>query len=106
MGGVCVAAHPTRAGMGYDESLLSLDFDAIEIHSLNMKEHEQRLAARLATQIGKPGIAASDAHAAQDIGRYATEFLAPVRCMDDVCVCLREGKFQIPERMGMKAAAL
>jgi predicted metal-dependent phosphoesterase TrpH len=106
MGGVCIAAHPTRSGMGYDESIFSLDFDAIEVQSTNLKEHEQRLASKLAAEIGKPGLAASDAHVLQDIGRYLTEFMAPVRSMKDLCDCLRSGEFQIPKRPGAKVAIL
>ncbi|HOZ48315.1 MAG TPA: PHP domain-containing protein [Candidatus Hydrogenedentes bacterium] len=93
LGGVCIAAHPTRCGLGFDEELLGLPVDAIEVASSNLQPHEQRLALRLAELVGKPGIAASDAHALNDVGRYATVFDDPVRSVADLQAALRNGRF-------------
>lgn len=93
-GGLCIAAHPTRAGMGFDERILTIPFDGIEVRSCNMREHEQRLAARLAKDIGLRPIAASDAHELKLIGRYATEFDIPVGSMPDLQRALRSGRFR------------
>lgn len=94
LGAVVVAAHPTRAGMGFDERIYSLPLDAIEVRSGNMKEHEQRLAAKLAREGHFRTTAASDAHNLRDVGKYCTEFDYPVQTIDDLVQAFREGKFR------------
>ena len=94
LGAVCVAAHPTRFGMGFDERLVSLPFDAIETQSGNLQEHEQRLAAQLASSVGIPAVAASDAHQLHSVGRYVTEFADPIQSMADLQDSLRRGTFR------------
>jgi predicted metal-dependent phosphoesterase TrpH len=106
LGGVCVAAHPTRAGMGFDDAILSIPFDAIEVQSGNMRDHEQRLAAQLAAGAGLRPIAASDAHLPTTIGAYATEFDNPIQTMQDLVKALRFGQFRPTERAIMKAGAM
>jgi len=95
LGGVCIAAHPTRAGMGFDERLPNLPIDAIEVQSLNMKDHEQRLAAQLARQAGFRPVAASDAHQLEGIGRYCTEFDTPIQSIADLRNALISGTFRL-----------
>ena len=94
LGATCIAAHPTRAGMGFDESIVGIPFDAIEVQSVNLKEHEQRLAMQLSADAGVPAIAASDAHQIHDVGRYATEFTDPVYSVVDLQDCIRRGRFR------------
>ena len=94
LGAVCVAAHPTRAGLGFDESILDIPFDGIEVRSVNLKKHEQRLAAQLAESTGLRPIAASDAHELKDVGRYAIEFSDPIQSMSDLQEALRSGRFR------------
>lgn len=91
---VCIAAHPTRAGMGFDERILTLPFDAIEIQSSNLRDHEYRLAARLAQDTGLRPVATSDAHLLKDVGCYATEFDDPIQSMPDLLESLRCGRFR------------
>ncbi|HOV73881.1 MAG TPA: PHP domain-containing protein [Candidatus Hydrogenedentes bacterium] len=93
-GGVCIAAHPTRAGLGFDERLPNLPIDAIEVRSLNMKEHEQRLAAQLARQAGFRPVAASDAHQLEGVGRYCTDFDTPIQSIADLRNALISGTFR------------
>ena len=94
LGGVCVAAHPTRAGLGFDDSILTIPFDAIEVRSVNMKEHEQRLAIQLAADTGLRAAAGSDAHQLYDVGRYATEFDDPIQSNADLLEALGSGRFR------------
>lgn len=94
LGGVCIAAHPTRAGMGYDDRIATLPFDAIEVASVNLQEHEQRLAAQLAANIGLRPLAASDAHRVADVGKYATEFLDPLHSVADLRNAIKNGRFR------------
>jgi hypothetical protein len=94
MGGICVAAHPTRATMGFDERIATLALDAIEIRSMNLQEHEQRLAATLAAAINVLPVAASDAHDLAHVGRYVTEFDDPIQTMADLHESFRRGRFR------------
>lgn len=94
LGAVCIAAHPTRACLGFDDAIFSIPFDAIEVQSVNLKEHEQRLAMQLAENTNLPPTAASDAHRIEDVGRYATEFNDPIQTMADLQECLKRGRFR------------
>jgi predicted metal-dependent phosphoesterase TrpH len=99
MGGVCIVAHPTRAGFGFNGSIREIPFDAIEVRSVNLQPHEQQMARRLAGQLGRPGVAASDAHRLEDVGAYATAFDGPVRTMADLQDRLRHGRFKIAGKL-------
>lgn len=94
LGAVCVAAHPTRAAIPFDERIVDMPFDALEVKSVNLARHEQRLAQRLADSLGRRVTASSDAHRLADVGAYATEFLDPVQSMDDLRNSLRHGTFR------------
>lgn len=105
-GAACIAAHPTRAGLGFDERIQYLELDGLEVSSVNLKPHEQRLAMNLAQAIGRPMTGSSDAHRLDDVGRFATEFLDPIRSMPDLIVALRAGRFRPapPARRGAVSA--
>ena len=105
LGGVCVAAHPTRTGMGFDERLLTLPLAAIEVRSARLQEHEERLALRLSEQAGIPAVAGSDAHALREVGRYATAFDDVVQTMSDLQTGLKNGRFRPVEPSTMKRRA-
>lgn len=96
LGAICVAAHPTRMGLGFDEDIFSLGLDAIEVASVNLREHEQRLAMNVAAHCGVPAVVASDAHLLQDVGRYAMDFCVPIAGMEDLKEAIKQGKFQVP----------
>ncbi|MCP4644861.1 MAG: PHP domain-containing protein [bacterium] len=93
-GGVCVAAHPTRHGLGFDERLFSLPVAAVEACSVNMQPHEQQLAWKLSEGAGIPAVAASDAHRLADVGRWGTEFLDDIRDMAGLQDALSHGRFR------------
>lgn len=97
LGAACIAAHPTRAGMGFDERIFSLPLDAIEVGSVNLKEHEQRLAMTLSKNSNLAPVTCSDAHRLEDVGKYATEFPDPIRSMPDLQKALKRGRFQPAE---------
>ena len=98
LGGVCVAAHPTRAGLSFDERLEKLPIAAMEVASVNLKEHEQRLACNIAETLKIPAAAGSDAHDLRDVGRYATEFEDLVLNMPDLQKALIHGRFHVVQR--------
>ena len=89
LGGVCVAAHPTRAGLGFGMEIAQMPFDGIETQSVNLQAHEQRLAQGLAGKLGRLPTASSDAHRLADVGAYAMVVDDPVRNMSNFCDCLR-----------------
>ncbi len=93
-GGITIAAHPTRAGLGFDLRIRDLPFDAIETESCNLKPHEQRLAWRLAENLGLPGTTASDAHRLEDVGTYVVEVDGPVSSMADLCKAIKTRAFR------------
>lgn len=104
-GAACIAAHPTRAGLGFDERISALDLDGLEVASVNLKPHEQRLARNLAQAIDRPMSASSDAHRLDDVGRYATEFTDLVRNLPELVAALRAGRFQpVPTKRGVATA--
>lgn len=94
-GAICAAAHPTRAGLGFDEGILELPLDAMEVQSVNLNRNEQRLARNLARDLCVQGFASSDAHRLEDVGRYSTDFLAPIQSMGDLIDSVKDGKFRI-----------
>lgn len=98
LGAACIAAHPTRAGMGYDQRIFTMPLDAVEVRSVNLKEHEQRLAMNLAESAMLPPVACSDAHRLEDVGRYATEFFDPIQSIDDLKAALKRGRFRPARR--------
>lgn len=94
-GAACVAAHPTREKLGYDERIFGLPLQGMEVQSCNLNINEQRLAFKLAKQLKLPGTASSDAHRLEDLGRYSTEFMIPIQTMDDLVSALKQGQFRI-----------
>ncbi len=94
LGAACVAAHPTRDGMSFDERIFDMPLDALEVRSVNLKDHEQRLAAILAKNASIPPVTCSDAHRLKDVGAYATEFLDPLTSMTDLKDALGTGRFR------------
>lgn len=100
MGAICVAAHPTRAAIPFDERILEMPFDALEVKSVNLAPHEQRLAKKLAQDLGRPMTTSSDAHRIEDVGRYATEFQDPIQSMADLQKSFRRGTFRPYEPAG------
>lgn len=95
-GAACIAAHPTRQGLGFDERIFELPLQGMEVQSCNLDNNEQRLGFKLAEQLDLPKTASSDAHRLEDLGCYATEFLVPIQTLDDLVSALKQGQFRIP----------
>ncbi len=73
-GGIAVAAHPVRfpSGIGLDAASQH-KFDAIEVLNGGNSRRSNRLARRLADQLGSPVTAGSDAHRIDEIGKCFVE---------------------------------
>ena len=93
-GATIIAAHPTRAGIPFDDRILDLAMDGIEVESCNLRPHEQRLGRKLAEGMDLPMTGSSDAHRIEDLGAYATWFDGSIECMADFLDCVRSGKFR------------
>ncbi len=109
-GGFMIAAHPYRRvyregvaspGQAYDalidrtsgDELFGLA-DGLETLNGRGSDAENRFSADLAGRLGLSGTGGSDAHVASDLGRYATEFENPVRCVEELIRELRGGRFR------------
>ena len=95
LGGICVAAHPTRENLGFDERLATLPLAAMEVASVNLASHEQHLAASLAETLEIRPISSSDAHELADVGRYGVDFTMVVQNRADLKDALGNGKFHM-----------
>ncbi|NUM53736.1 MAG: PHP domain-containing protein [Candidatus Hydrogenedentes bacterium] len=97
-GAACVAAHPTRSGMAFDDRIATLPLAAFEVASVNLQPHEQRMAKKLAENLKKPMVACSDAHDLPAVGAYATAFDDLILGIADLQAALLRGRFQ-PARL-------
>ena len=95
LGAVCIAAHPTRMGLGYDERIFDLPLEAMEVQSCNLNISEQRIGMKLSNQLGLAATASSDAHRLEDVGKYWSEFTIPIQTMDDFKKAVKTGAFKL-----------
>lgn len=96
LGAACIAAHPTREGLGFDERIFDLPLAAMEVRSCNLNTNEQRLGMKLAAQLNLPATACSDAHRLDDVGRFYTEFTVSITTMADFKKALESQSFRLP----------
>ena len=97
-GGVCIAAHPTRHRMSFDKRIATLPLAALEVASVNLQVHEQRLARKIAQSLQKPMVACSDAHDLAAVGAYATLFPDLILKIGDLQEALLRGRFEVAEK--------
>ena len=105
-GGVMIAAHPFRNVLYHAprrklptiESLTAWEgFDLVdEVEVLNgaTAELENFLALRVAGQVGFVGVAGSDAHSVQGVGRYATLFERTVDTVEQLVAEIKARRFR------------
>jgi len=70
-----------------------LPLQGIEVASCNLTDNEQRLAKKLAHDLGVPAIASSDAHRLEDVGRYTTSFPDALQTIEEFTHALKQGRF-------------
>jgi predicted metal-dependent phosphoesterase TrpH len=108
-GGVMIAAHPYRRQLPFElrsegdwsESLERAIANpaygsVVAVESFNGRgsERENGFAREVAERLALPLVAASDAHAAKDVGSCATEFERTISGLDDLMAELRAGRFR------------
>ena len=107
-GGVLIAAHPYRRrfleepGRNPDARAEMLQraigdpffnlCDAVEYHNGRGSTVQNQYSVDLCGELALPSVAGSDAHKPTQIGTAATEFLGPVKLLDDLLRLLRNGE--------------
>lgn len=93
LGGATVAAHPFRDNFrGIGELIVNLPgLTAVEAFNGNTSDEHNQMALDLAREKGIPLTGSSDAHSAERVGIFATEFPGVIENMDDLIRALRSG---------------
>ena len=104
-GGFMIAAHPFRGfktfGIGQLQMTVDqacgrkvFDFvDALETKNGGVSDQENDMAARVAARLGLPGTAGSDAHVADEVGKWVTDFERAIESEQELLEELRAGRF-------------
>lgn len=92
-GGLIIIAHPYRFN-GLRDIAENFPGDAIEILNPTASNEENRSAKLLAQSRNLPGIAGSDAHRIEDIGRVSNNIQASNE-VGDITKAIKEGKVEI-----------
>lgn len=94
-GGAAIGAHPYRPGRGLDETILAGGLcGVVETHNGRTPESMNHQAEEMAEHYGLPATGGSDAHTLDELGRFLTRFLAPVRSRADLIAALAAGLCQ------------
>ena len=103
--GFIIVAHPFRGFLTFDVGQLGLTMekamerplfkfvDAIEVMNGKVTEKENSFAASVATGLGLPAVAGSDAHDIDEVGLYATHFSDFIRDEEDLIEALKNGEY-------------
>jgi predicted metal-dependent phosphoesterase TrpH len=95
LGAIAVPAHPGRERVSFIDLAGDRDFSlvrTVEVLNGGSREWENERARQLVAECGYSGIAGSDAHFVNAIGRNVTEFQDRIRSMDDLVAALRSGR--------------
>ena len=91
-GGICVPAHPFRGWDSLGDTIVTIDgLDALETHNSRTSLDENKKAIRAAYSLKLPSIGGSDCHRIEQVGSVVTEFLNPIKTMDDMIREIRKG---------------
>jgi predicted metal-dependent phosphoesterase TrpH len=81
--GVAIAAHPFRVGYGYDDDVLDLSVDGLEVLNSNYFSRDEERALEAQRSMGVAAIGGSDAHSESWVGRCLTLFEDTITCEVD-----------------------
>ena len=110
VGGLMIAAHPFRGFLLFGISQLQLDLDqackrsvfqhvdGLEIHNCKVTDPENDMARRVAERLGLLGVAGSDAHRLDEVGKCVTIFEREIRAEQELIEEIRAGRFTIEVR--------
>jgi predicted metal-dependent phosphoesterase TrpH len=95
-GGFAAPCHPGRKNVGlfahYEERGPVEGVEVVEIYNGGSIPGEDERSVEEAAKYGYRGIGGSDSHIVSRIGLCATEFIDPIRSMDDMVTALRAGR--------------
>lgn len=92
LGGICVPAHPFRGWESLGEVIYSAEgLDAVETHNGVNGTMQNRIAMEAAEKLGLPSLGGSDCHYVDQVGRACTEFLNPIRTLEDLVREIKAG---------------
>ena len=106
-GGVMIAAHPFRGFLLFGITQLQLDVeqasgrsvfqyvDGIEILNCKVTVPENDMARKVGERLGLPGVAGSDAHHLEEVGKCVTVFQREIRTDRDLVEEIRAGRFTV-----------
>jgi predicted metal-dependent phosphoesterase TrpH len=109
--GFMIAAHPFRGFKTFGIGQLQMtpeqackrkvfDFvDAIEIGNGKLSEEENHMALKVATQLGLPGTAGSDAHQLDEVGKWVVHFEKRIQNEEELVEELCAGRFTVGNNM-------
>jgi len=109
-GGLMIAAHPFRGFLLFGIRQLQLDVaqackrpvfqfvDGLEVHNCKVTDLENDMARRVAERLGLLGVAGSDAHRPDDVGKCITIFEREVQTERELIEELRARRFTVEVR--------
>jgi predicted metal-dependent phosphoesterase TrpH len=101
-----IAAHPFRGFLLFGVSQLRVDVeqacrrpifrhvDAVEVLNCRLTLEENEMARKVAGRLGLPGLAGSDAHRTEEVGRCITILQKEVDSVEELVAELRSGRFR------------
>ena len=104
-GGLMIAAHPFRGFLLFGITQLRMDVhqasqraifqyvDGLEIFNCKLTDAENQMARQVAEHLGLLGVAGSDAHRLDEVGRCVTILEREVRSEPELIAELRAGRF-------------
>lgn len=102
--GIVVLAHPTRYDDDIPSEVYHSDIDGVEALSLNVRMYMERAIQSLSSQLDVPCIAGTDAHAADAVGFYGTDFDDPIRTEKDLVAAVKAQAYSVYGNMARIAA--
>jgi predicted metal-dependent phosphoesterase TrpH len=108
--GLMIAAHPFRGFLLFGISQLRLDVeqackrsvfqfvDGLEVYNCKVTDPENDMARQVAERLGLLGVAGSDAHRLEEMGRCVTVLEREVRTEQELIGELRAGRFTVEFR--------
>ena len=87
--GIVILAHPTRYEDDIPREIYDAGIDGVEALSLNVRTYMERAIQSLASQLGVPSIAGTDAHVTESLGFYGTDFQTPVETEQDLVAAVK-----------------
>ncbi|BEP27936.1 PHP domain-containing protein [Helicovermis profundi] len=92
-GGVSVAAHPFRnSKRGLNDNIYFNNINGIEVFNGRTDDLLNTKAFNASKLLNKAILGGSDAHTAEEIGKYATKFESKINCEDDFIKAIKENK--------------